>query len=92
MPEELNMIDKNNTWELEDRPSHKKPIGVKWVHRTKLNSDGSVNKHKGRFVLKGYAQMSGVDFLKTFTPIAHLVSIKMLLVIGTKRVYENKNA
>lgn len=39
MQEELMMIDKNNTSELVDRLSHKKPIGViKWVYRTKLNS------------------------------------------------------
>ncbi|KAL6332549.1 hypothetical protein AAG906_008969 [Vitis piasezkii] len=67
--EELNMIEKNNTWELVDRPTHKKAIGVKWVYRTKLNCDGSVNKHKARLVVKGYAQMFGVDFSETFAPV-----------------------
>ena len=62
MQEELDMIEKNNTWELVDKPTHKKAIGVKWVYRTKLNFDGSVNKHKARLVFKGYAQMFGVDF------------------------------
>ena len=62
-----------------DIPSHKKPIGVKWVYRTKLNSDGSVNKHKARLVVKGYAQMFGVDFWETFAPIACLDTIKLLL-------------
>ncbi|KAI4300036.1 hypothetical protein L6164_033455 [Bauhinia variegata] len=55
MKEELNMIEKNQPWELVDRPSHKKVIGVKWVYRTKLNPDGSVNKYKARLVVKGYA-------------------------------------
>ena len=62
MQEELSMIEKNNTWELVDKPTHKKAIGVKWVYRTKLNFDGSINKHKARLVIKGYAQMLGVDF------------------------------
>ena len=61
MKEELIMIEKNKTWELVDRPNHKKAIGVKWVYRTKLNSDGSVNKYKARLVVKGYAQVFGVD-------------------------------
>ncbi|XP_034678911.1 uncharacterized protein LOC117909123 [Vitis riparia] len=52
MQEELSMIEKNNTWELVDRPTHKKVIGVKWVYKTKLNSDGSVNKHKAKLVVK----------------------------------------
>ena len=56
------MIEKNNTQELVDRPTHKKTIGVKWVYKTKLNSDGSVNKHRAWLVVKGYAQMFGVDF------------------------------
>ena len=53
MQEELVMIDKNQTWELVERPEHRKVIGVKWVFRTKLNADGSINKHKARLVVKG---------------------------------------
>ena len=56
MKEELNIIEKNNTWELVERPSNKKVIGVKWVYRTKLNPDGSVNKYKAKLVVKGYSQ------------------------------------
>ncbi|RVW47431.1 Retrovirus-related Pol polyprotein from transposon RE1 [Vitis vinifera] len=88
LPEELNMIDKNNTWELVDRPSHKKPIGVKWVYRTKLNSDGSINKHKARLVVKGYAQMFGVDFSETFAPVARLDTIRMLLALAAQRKWK----
>ncbi|KAL6333170.1 hypothetical protein AAG906_028353 [Vitis piasezkii] len=88
MQEELNMIDKNNTWELVDRPSHKKPIGVKWVYRTKLNSDGSINKHKARLVVKGYAQMFGVDFSETFAPVARLDTIRMLLALAAQRKWK----
>ena len=57
------MIDKN-TWELVDRPSHKKPIGVKWIYRTKLSFDGFVNKHKARLVVKGKHKFLAWIFLK----------------------------
>ena len=77
MKEGLKMIEKNQTWELLDKPTHKRAIGVKWVYRTKLNSDGSINKHKARMVVKGYAQMFGVDFSKTFAPVARLDTIRM---------------
>lgn len=53
MKEELKMIEKNQTWELVDRPQNKKAIGVKWVYRTKLNPDGSINKYKARLVVWG---------------------------------------
>ena len=77
------MIHKNQTWELVDRHLHKKAIGVKWVYKTKLNADGTVNKHKAKFVVKGYAQQFGVDFLETFAPMARLDTIKLLLACNT---------
>jgi hypothetical protein len=70
MKEELKMIEKNQTWKLVDKPSHKRPIGVKWVYRTKLNTDGTINKHKAKMVVKGYAQIFDVDFLETFVLVA----------------------
>ena len=52
MEEEMMMILKNETWTLVDRPINKKVIGVRWVYRTKLNVDGSINKFKARLVAK----------------------------------------
>ena len=46
------------------------------------NADGSLNKHKARLVVKGYAQMFGVDFSETFTPVAGLNTIRMLLALA----------
>ena len=85
MKEELKMIEKTQTWMLVDRPTHKKVIGVKWVYRTKLNPDGSTNKHKARLVVKGYAQMFGVDFFETFAPVARLDTIRMLLALAAQK-------
>ncbi|KAI5343367.1 hypothetical protein L3X38_011243 [Prunus dulcis] len=52
MEDELSMSEKNATWELVDRPTDKPIIGVKWVFKTKLNLDGSVQKNKARLVAK----------------------------------------
>ena len=85
MQEELNMIEKNQTWELVPRPQHKNVIGVKWVFRTKLNANGSINKHKARLVVKGYAQMFGVDFSETFAPVARLDTIRLVLALAAQK-------
>jgi hypothetical protein len=79
------MIEKNQTWELVDMSEHKKPIGLKWVHRTKLNVDGTINKHKARLVVKGYAQIFGVDFSETFAPVARLDTIRILLPVAAQK-------
>ena len=79
------MIEKHQTWELTEKPKDKNDIGVKWVYRTKLNADGFVNKHKVRLVVKGYAQMFGVDFSETFSPIARLDTIRLLLALAAQK-------
>ncbi|CAL9006509.1 unnamed protein product [Prunus brigantina] len=48
MDQEIDSIKKNDTWELVDLPQGKKPIGVKWVYKTKLNAQGEVEKYKAR--------------------------------------------
>ena len=73
------MIEKNHTWRLVKRPMDRKVIGVKWVFRTKLNANGSINKYKARLVVKGYAQIFGVDFSDTFAPVARLETIRLSL-------------
>jgi hypothetical protein len=40
MDEELDQIEKNETWELVPRPKNKNVIDTKWVFRNKLNEDG----------------------------------------------------
>jgi len=85
MEEELSMIQKNNTWALVDRPEDRKVIGVKWIYRTKLNADNSINKHKARLVVKGYAQIFGVDYSDTFAPVARLDTIRLLLAISAHK-------
>ena len=40
MDDEIHSIEKNDTWELTSLPPEKKPIGVKWVYKTKYKLDG----------------------------------------------------
>jgi hypothetical protein len=82
MEEELNQIEKNETWELVPRPTDKNVIGTKWVFRNKLNEDGKVMRNKTRLVCKGYAQVEGIDFEETFSLVARLEAIRMFLAFA----------
>ncbi|XP_050890965.1 uncharacterized protein LOC127096440 [Lathyrus oleraceus] len=64
MDEEIHAIEKNNTWELTILPEGKKPIGVKWVYKTKYNPKGEVNRFKARLVAKGYKQKPDIDYFE----------------------------
>jgi hypothetical protein len=79
MDEELDQIEKNDTWELVPIPKNKNVIGTKWVFRNKLNEDGQVTRNKARLVCKGYAQIKGIDFEETFAPVARMEAICLLL-------------
>jgi hypothetical protein len=73
--EELDQIEKNDTWELVPRPKNKNVIGTKWVFRNKLNEDGQVTRNKYRLVCKGYTQFEGIKFEETFSPVAIMEEI-----------------
>lgn len=77
--EEIESIERNETWILVDLPYKAKPIGLKWVFKIKGNTDGSINKYKSRLVAKGYVQRHGIDYDEFFTPVARIETIRLLV-------------
>ena len=54
MDEEIDAIERNETWELTKLPPKKQVIRVKWVYKTKCNAERKIDRHKARLVVKGY--------------------------------------
>ena len=52
--EELKTHIENDTWEIVDHPSNHKPIGARYVFKTKLSKTGNKERRKARLVAKGF--------------------------------------
>ena len=69
MDEELDQIEKNDTWELVPRLKDKNVIRTKWVYMNKLTEYGQVTRNNDRLVCKGYAEVEEINDEETFAPV-----------------------
>jgi hypothetical protein len=81
MVEEYQYIVKNDVWDVVSRPKEKTMISSKWIYKTKHSVDGSIKKHKVRFMARGFSQKEGIDYEQTFAPVARYTSIRAILAI-----------
>jgi hypothetical protein len=85
---ELAALESNQTWTLTDLPPGKKAVGCRWIFKTKLRSDGSVERHKARLVAQGFTQIRGLDYKDTFSLVVKMTTIRVLLALAAIHNWE----
>ena len=79
---EIDSFKKNKTWTLVDRPLWKRVVGCKWLFKIK---DGvgkeDMPRYKARLVVRGFTQVSGIDFNEVFSHVVRHTSVRILLAI-----------
>ena len=88
MHDELLQFQRNDVWTLVPRPEGEHIIETKWIFRNKTDEEGNVIRNKARLVAEGYSQMEGVDYDETFTSVARMESIRILLALACHLKYQ----
>ena len=55
MVEEYDSIVRNSVWDVVLRPEDKSIVSSRWIYKVKKAANGSVEKHKARFLARGFS-------------------------------------
>ena len=67
MKDEMKSMKDNDVWDLVEYLEEAKPIGCKWIYKTKQDSKGNVKIYKAHLIAKGFTQKECIDYKETFS-------------------------
>ena len=74
----------NSVWDVVPRPDDKSVVSSRWLYKVKQATDGSVEKHKARFVARGFSQVEGINYDETFARVARYSCIRLMLALSAQ--------
>jgi histone deacetylase 1/2 len=82
MQAEYDALIANDTWSLVPRPPGVNVVTGKWIYRHKLLVDGSHDRYKACWVLRGFTQRPGSDYDETFSPVVKPTTVRVVLFLA----------
>ena len=82
MANEFQALIDNGTWHLVPWPPGANVVTGKWIFKHKYHSDGSLARHKARWVVRGFSQQHGIDYDETFSSVVKPGTIRTVLSIA----------
>nr|GEW26864.1 hypothetical protein [Tanacetum cinerariifolium] len=79
---EMQSMKENEVWDLVELPPKDKTVGSKWLFKKKTNMDGAVHTYIARLVANDYTQTLRIDYDETFSPVADIRAIRILIAIA----------
>nr|GFC18666.1 retrotransposon protein, putative, Ty1-copia subclass [Tanacetum cinerariifolium] len=80
--------DHNEVWVLVELPPNGKTVGSKWLFKKKTDMDGNVHIYKACLVAKGFTRTPRIDYEETFSPVADIRAIRIIITIAAYYDYE----
>ena len=79
---ELQALEKNDTWDIVNRPEKANIISPKWVFAIKGD-----NSLRARLVAKGCSQKYGLDYEEVFLPTVNKDTLRLMLQVAVNKQY-----
>jgi hypothetical protein len=83
--EEYATLVANQTWDLVPRSPGTNVVTDKWIWTHKRRADGTLERYKARWVLRGFTQRLGVDYDETFSPVVKPATVRTVLSLALAR-------
>jgi hypothetical protein len=83
--EEYRALMRNGTWELVPRSQGSNVVTGKWVFTHKLHADGTLDRYKARWVIRGFTQRPEVNYNESFSPVVKPATVRTVLATAVSR-------
>lgn len=83
MASEIDSLDDQGTWVLENLPPGKRNLGSKWVYTAKRDEDGNLIRLKAKLVCLSNNQVEGIYYNENFSPVVKMATVKTFPAVAT---------